>query len=366
MAATKPTSDDTAETDDGTAESVEYSNETAYDADVTPEPTVTARTAGQPAAAATVEVFRNRLRRMGKHWSRSARRQGITCYRVYDREIPEVPLSIDRYEEQLYIVEHSRPHGRTPIEQRIWFDQLVQAAGEELGVPVDRIHAHRREPSARPARTRDQQQVGEAGHRLSVCLSNRTDVGLPLDERELRTWIAAESAGKRFLNLFGRGGAASVFAAAGRATGSVTIEASSGLAAWSRDNLALNNFAEPDHAVIEAEAVEFLERLVERQAPPFDLVLAAPPGGYHRRQSQQGWDPRPELLHLLGTLLPLVSPGGKIYFVTAARRFRLEADDLPGATIRELTRRSVPPDFKAKPPHRCWSIVRSAGVPQSG
>ena len=191
-------------------------------------------------------------------------------------------------------------------------------------------------------------------------------MGLPLDERELRKSIAAESAGKHFLNLFGRGGAASVFAAAGGATASVTIETSAGLAAWSRDNLALNGFAEPDHVVIEADPIQFLERLTRQQAPPFDLVLAAPPAGYHRRESQQGWDPRPELLHLLGTLMPLVSPGGKIYFITAARRFKLEPDDLSGAEIRELTRRSVPPDFKSKPPHRCWSIVRTVEARSDG
>ncbi len=309
--------------------------------------------------SAAVEAFRNRLRRMGRHWSRWARRQGISCYRVYDREIPEVPLSIDRYEDQLYIVEHSRPHGRTPIEQQIWFDVLVKAAGQELGVPAERIHAHRREPSARPPRVRDEQQVCEAGHRLSVSLSNRTDVGLPLDERELRTLIAAAAPGKRFLNLFGRGGAASLFAAAGGALGSLTIESSPGLAAWSRGNLALVGFAEPDHVVIEAGAVEFLERLAGQQAPPFDLALVAPPSGYHRRGSQKDWDARPEFLHLLAALLRVMSEGGTIYFVTSVRRFRLEAGDLPGATIREMTRRTVPPDFKAKPPHRSWSIVRA-------
>ncbi len=334
-------------------------NDSDNDSPAAAEHAVTGRRGGQTSAAATAEAFRNRLRRMGKHWARWARRQGISCYRVYDREIPVVSLSVDRYEDQLYIVEHARPHARTPIEQRIWFDDLARAAGEELGVPGERIHAHRRDPSARPSRARDQLQVVEAGHKFGVSLSNRTDVGLPLDERELRAWIVAESSGKRFLNLFGRGGAASVFAAAGGAASTVTIETSSGLAGWSRDNLALNGFAEPEHVVIEADPLQFLERLTRQQAPPFDLVLAAPPGGYHRRDSQQGWDARPELLHLLGTHMPLVSPGGKIYFVTTARRFKLEPDDLPGTTIRELTRRSVPPDFKSKPPHRCWSIVRA-------
>jgi 23S rRNA (guanine2445-N2)-methyltransferase / 23S rRNA (guanine2069-N7)-methyltransferase len=349
---------DAAVSSEQTTEPAEEFDPTADDADERGESAAPARAITQSASAAAVEAFRNRLRRMGKHWSRWARRQDIACYRVYDREIPEVPLSIDRYGEQLYIVEHSRPHGRTPIEQRIWFDELVKAAGQELGVPPERICAHRREPSARPARLRDEQQIVEAGHRLSVCLSNRTDTGLPLDERELRTLIAAESAGKRFLNLFGRGGAASVFAAAGGAS-SLTVESSPGLAAWSRGNLALNGFAEPDHVVVEADALEFLKRAVGAQLPPFDLVLAAPPGSYHRRGAQPGWDPRPELLELLAALVPLVAPAGKIYFVSSVRRFKLEADDLAGTTIRELTRRTVPPDFKSKPPHRCWSIVRT-------
>ena len=107
----------------------------------------------KPASDQALAEFTNRLRRMGKHWSRWARRQGITCYRIYDRDIPEVPLTIDRYEHQLYIAEHARPHGRTPIEQRLWLARLVQAAGELLGAAAADVFVHGREPADRPQRT---------------------------------------------------------------------------------------------------------------------------------------------------------------------------------------------------------------------
>ncbi len=311
-----------------------------------------------PAVDQTLAEFRNRLKRMGKHWSRWARRQGIECYRVYDRDIPDVPLVIDRYGRWLHVVEHARPHGRTPIEQRQFFERLVAAAGEELGVPAEDIFAHPREPAERPDRARGRQIVSEAGRPVQINLANRGETGLPLAERELQRWIAAEAAGKLFWNVFGRGGAATVFAAAAGAAASLTIEGMPGLADWSRENLTLAGCDPAQHVVVAGDVVELAAQFVTAGAPPFDLVLAAPPAGYHRRSEHAGWDPKPELLTLLRAILPLVVSGGKIYFVTPARRFKLEAGDLPGTTIRDLTRRSVPPDFQARPPHRCWSIVR--------
>jgi 23S rRNA (guanine2445-N2)-methyltransferase / 23S rRNA (guanine2069-N7)-methyltransferase len=325
----------------------------------TPAATAQRTLAATPTQTA-VEAFRNRLRRMGRHWSRWARRRGITCYRLYDRDIPEVPLTVDRFEDELYIVEHARPHDRTPIEQQVWFDALVAAAVAELGVPRDRIHAHRRQASSVAGRSggHDWSVVHEAGLAFEVSLWSRGEVGLPLDERLLRSTIRAEAAGRRFLNVFGGGGAASVFAAAGGAAASLTMERSPGLAAWSRGNLERNGFAGLDHAVVEAEPVEFLARLGRQPAPAFDLVLVAPPAGFHRRESEHAWDPRPEYLQLLAAVLQLVSPGGKIYFITASRRFRLGLDDLPAVGVRELTRQTLPPDCRDKPPHRSWSIVR--------
>ncbi len=318
-----------------------------------------------PAADQTLAEFRNRLKRMGKHWSRWARRQGIECYRVYDRDIPEVPLTIDRYGRWLHVVEHARPHGRTPIEHRQFFERLIAAAGEELGVRPEDVFAYPRDAVAR-------------GRDVAERLRPRAG---PADCQRVRAAVADQSGqSRRDWPRAGRARAAPLDR--GRSTGQAVLER-----VWPgrcgqrgcrrrgrRRQPDDRRHAEPGRLVARESRTGQLRsgparrrggrggragRAVRgRGAPPFDLVLAAPPAGYHRRAEHAGWDPKPELLALLRAILPLVVHGGKIYFVTAAKRFRLEPGDLPLVSIRDLTRRSIPPDFQARPPHRCWAIVK--------
>ena len=101
------------------------------------QPRKIAGSSDRPAASvrsSPAEALRSRLARMGKHWARWARRQEITCYRVYDCDLPEVPWTIDRYDDRLHIVEHESPHGRSPLEHGEWFEQLVAIVAEALAV----------------------------------------------------------------------------------------------------------------------------------------------------------------------------------------------------------------------------------------
>jgi 23S rRNA G2069 N7-methylase RlmK/C1962 C5-methylase RlmI len=50
-----------------------------------------------PVEARSAAALLNRLRKNARHWGKWARRNGIECYRLYDRDIPEFPLAIDRY-----------------------------------------------------------------------------------------------------------------------------------------------------------------------------------------------------------------------------------------------------------------------------
>ncbi|MFM8414002.1 MAG: THUMP domain-containing protein, partial [Planctomycetota bacterium] len=79
--------------------------------------------------------FRRRLAKRFRHLSKWARRQGIEAFRVYDRDIPEIPLAIDWYAGWLHAAEYDRPHERTEIEHEVWLDRMLEAAAEELGVP---------------------------------------------------------------------------------------------------------------------------------------------------------------------------------------------------------------------------------------
>jgi 23S rRNA (guanine2445-N2)-methyltransferase / 23S rRNA (guanine2069-N7)-methyltransferase len=338
----------------------------------------TAPRAAERASAARsspAEALRSRLTRMGKHWARWARRQGIGCYRVYDCDLPEVPWTIDRYEDRLYIIEHDRPHGRTPLEHRGWFDGLVEVVGQALDVPAERRHADACESSSggavRSEGTRakhDERFVAhEAGCRIEVDLGRRDDTGLTPDLRTLRQHLAAEAAGKRFLNLFGRSGAATVFAArglgaaegSGKARLTVTVEPSTGLARWAGHNFELNGLAEPDHVIVQTEPLPWIERLAAAGATPFDVVLVAPPAGFHRRDDSRAWNPREEYRRLLDGVHLLLAPGGKIYFVSTVRRFRLDPADVPWASTRDVTAQLLTADCRAKPSFRCWTLRRT-------
>ncbi|MDA1040936.1 MAG: hypothetical protein O3A37_11700, partial [Planctomycetota bacterium] len=91
--------------------------------------------------------FRRRLAKRFKHLSKWARRQGIEAFRIYDRDIPEVPLVIDWYAGWLHAAEYERPHERTEIEHEVWLSRMIEAAAAELGVPPNQafLKARRRQ-----------------------------------------------------------------------------------------------------------------------------------------------------------------------------------------------------------------------------
>ena len=169
--------------------------------------------------------FSNRLVRMAKHWKKWARRQGITCFRLYDRDLPEVPLALDWYEGHLHVAEYVRPHDRTDIEHQIWLTRMIEAAAAALEVDPKLVAVKRRGRQRGPAQYERQSEEGrrtivhEGGHQFEVNLSDYLDTGLFLDHRITRGMVEKEAAGKRFLNLFGYTGAFTVYAAAGGARG---------------------------------------------------------------------------------------------------------------------------------------------------
>jgi len=183
------------------------------------------------------EIFANRLRKMARHLRRWPRR-GITCYRLYDRDIPEVPLAVDLYEGRVHIAEYDRPHDRTPAEHADWLDMLVQVAGDVLEVkPADIFLKRRRrqrgaDQYGKIADDRRVFTVHEGGLAFEVNLSDYLDTGLFGDHRITRDKVRSESAGKRFLNLFAYTGAFTVYAAAGGAASTTTVDLSNTYLDW--------------------------------------------------------------------------------------------------------------------------------------
>jgi len=332
--------------------------------------TVPVPRAGGRTTADQIADFRRRLAKRFKHLAKWARRQGIEAFRVYDRDIPEVPLVIDWYAGWLHAAEYDRPHERTEIEHEVWLDRMVEAAAAELGVSAERtfLKVRRRQRDGGQYEKVDARRalvaVREGDLAFEVNLSDYLDTGLFLDHRTTRSLVRAEAEGKRFLNLFCYTGSFSVAAAAGGAATTTSVDLSNTYLDWTRTNLARNAFKDAGrHRTVRDEARAFLEHRARRGEEPFDLVVCDPPTFSRSAKSEVPWDVARDHAALLELVARNLAPGGVVYFSTNFRRFHLAAEQLAATyTIREITRRTIPEDFRNDRIHRAWRLVCPGAV----
>ena len=342
-------------------------------ADVASNPASAGPSSSRPRGRTTADQlgdFRRRLAKRFKHLAKWARRQGIEAFRVYDRDIPEIPLAIDWYAGWLHAAEYDRPHERTEIEHEVWLDRMIEAAAAELGVPPDRtfLKTRRRQRGGEQYQKVDERKalvtVCEGGLTFECNLSDYVDTGLFLDHRTTRSLVRDEAAGKRFLNLFGYTGSFSVYAAAGGAVETTSVDLSNTYLEWTRTNLARNGFKDAGrHRTVRDEARAFLEHRARRQEPPFDLVVVDPPTYSRSAKSEAPWDVQQDHAGLLELVAGNLARGGVVYFSTNFRRFRLATERLePLFSIREITSRTIPEDFRNERIHRAWRLVAKSPV----
>ena len=357
---------DTAETDD--VETVDVEMKARAEPDRTGKPYVHA--AGKAAFGALddksvtqAELFATRLRKRAKHLRRWPTRRGVSCFRLYERDVPEIPLIVDRYEDYLHITEYERPHDRDPAQHGNWLDLMTETAASALDVPRDHVFMKRR--SRQRGRTQYHKvaesgkriEVNEGGLKFLVNLEDYVDTGLFLDHRIARQMVRDEAQGKEFLNLFAYTGSFTVYAAAGGAARTTSVDLSRTYLDWATDNLRLNGFDVGEtHRMIDGDVGDFVRNYPHPDH--FDLVVVDPPTFSNSKRTDQDWLVQSHAVPLLEDLLPKVKPGGVIYFSCNYRRFKFDPADLPVSEVHEISRQTVPEDFRNRRIHRCWRIVR--------
>jgi 23S rRNA G2069 N7-methylase RlmK/C1962 C5-methylase RlmI len=198
--------------------------------------------------------------------------------------------------------------------------------------------------------------VNEGGLKFMVNLSDYVDTGLFLDHRLTRQMVREAAAGKRVLNLFAYTGSFTVYAAAGGAASTTTVDKSATYIDWARENLELNGFTGPEHELIRSDIREFIDSLKPRDQ--WDLAVVDPPTFSNTKDNEEVWDVQRDHAELLSRLAHNISPGGVVYFSTNFRRFKLEEAALADYTIRNITRQTIPEDFRNERIHACWQLVR--------
>lgn len=309
-----------------------------------------------------MQAFANRLQKVDRHIGKWAKRQGITCYRVYDLDMPEFPFCIDRYEEYLHVAEYLAAHRMTEEEHDGWLQSCMNTMAVTLNVAPEHIFLKERRRLAR--RSEQYEKVDEASKRIVVSeqglrflvnLSDYLDTGLFLDHRPLRQTFREEAAGKKVLNLFAYTGAFSVYAAAGGAASVTTVDLSHTYLGWARENMALNGLATDSHTFIQGDVMDFLKANKETD---YDLVFADPPAFSNSKRMKGTWDTQRDHPALLQLILQKLKPGGILYFSNNLRQFEPQFGRLQVTDIRDISQKTIPEDFRNKKIHHCYRIVK--------
>ena len=214
-------------------------------------------------------MFDNRLKKVSEVLSKQAKQQGVSCYRLYDRDLPEFPLIIDVYEQEVLVTEYRSNHRLTEEEYERWFNDSLEVIQHVLGKEPSQIHIkERKRKESRQdqyQKTDNQQQfieVAEGGLKFLVNLTDFLDTGLFIDHRLTRGIVSKQSAGKRVLNLFCYTGSFSVYAAFGGAAEVVSVDLSNTYLDWAKKNMQLNGFTAEHYHYVKADVLQWFCKIV--------------------------------------------------------------------------------------------------------
>lgn len=341
-------------------------------------------------------MFANRLGKNLKQLRRWARDSGVSCYRLYDADMPEYAFAIDSYrvigdasgpgvasktaasgaspapganqpdagQVWLHVQEYAAPASIDEQSVRRRRAEAFSVLPEVTGVPAERIRVRVRRRQRRGSQYQklaDQFQfhiVEEGGLKFRVNFDDYLDTGLFLDHRPTRARIRESAAGKRFLNLFSYTGTVTVYAAAGRARSSVSVDMSRTYLDWAERNLGLNGLATRDHSLVQADCREWLEQAA-RGRDQYDLIFLDPPTFSTSKRMAGVLDIGRDHGALIDASMQVLAPGGLLVFSTNAQKFKLDPEVGERYDVRDISASTIPRDFERNPRiHRCYDIRR--------
>lgn len=321
------------------------------------------------------EQFANRLKKNLKHLRRWANREQISCYRLYDADLPDYSAAIDLYQgvderhpthlqQWIHLQEYAPPKEIDPDTAQLRLQEMEDVLQRVMSIPANHIFYKVRERQrgsqqySREAENHRFYSVQEGRCHLWVNFEDYLDTGLFLDHRNIRLWIEAHAKDKSFLNLFGYTGSASIHAAVGGASATTTIDLSATYLDWAKRNLHLNKLPSHRHQLIRANVPEWLSLQVELKQPThYDLIFLDPPTFSNSKRTEQTFDVQRDHRSLIENAMQLLKPGGELLFSTNFRRFQLDPQLEQHYSCSEITHQTIAEDFKRRARiHRCWRL----------
>ncbi|MFT4152803.1 class I SAM-dependent methyltransferase [Parafilimonas sp.] len=307
-------------------------------------------------------MFQNRLLKVYKHKSKQAKRLNISCYRVYDHDLPEFPFAIELYADKIYVAEYRRRHAMNEEEHEGWLQQSFEIISDVLQLPVENIYSRERKRQSHREKQQYEKQnsaraffkVEENGLKFLVNLTDYLDTGLFPDHRITREMVRKEAGGKRVLNLFCYTGSFSVYAAGGNALNVTSVDLSKTYLEWAKDNFIINGFKDFNrYHFIHADALQYLKTL-----PPgsFDIIVVDPPTFSNSKRMKDFFDVQRDHVPVINDALHALSSNGIIYFSTNYSKFILNKPEIKASAVKDITKATTPFDFEGKLKRYCYKI----------
>ena len=316
--------------------------------------------------------LRNRLAKNARHLQRWAARNNVSCYRIYDADLPEFSFALDRYQSEIatevewyHLQEYQAPATIEADKAEYRIGLAAQVVSELFSIPEDRLFCKTRSRQRGTSQYQKQDnknefyQVREGAASLLINLSDYLDSGLFLDHRVTRDMIYRQSAGKSVLNLFCYTGTVGVQAGLGGASSVVNVDMSATYLKWARENHLLNQLDdESRYQFLRADIVELLKKPEQFALQQhYDLIFFDPPSFSNSSKMQQSFDIQRDHEDLISLSMNLLAADGLLMFSTNRRGFKLAEKIQQSFDTVDITRSTIAEDFKRNPKiHRCWEI----------
>jgi 23S rRNA (guanine2445-N2)-methyltransferase / 23S rRNA (guanine2069-N7)-methyltransferase len=328
--------------------------------------------------------FAARLRKVWKERRKWAKREGVTCYRLYDADLPDYSVAIDVYEGAgdacgnlyLHIAEYAAPASIDPAKARHRFNDVLAIAPVVCDVRPDHVFSKTRMRDTGGSQYRNAGErayvttVQEGGYAFEVDLAGKLDTGIFLDNRTTRQMVAdlvrdaARQTDASFLNLFAYTGTATVYAAGAGAAETTTVDLSQTYLDWAARNMAANGFADTKHVFERGDVMRWITE-ARRSGRRFDVVFVDPPTfSNSKAMGRRTWDVQRDHVELLVGVSRLLAPDGVALFCCNLRSFKPHIDDLGkyGVELEDISASTIPADFARTPKiHKCYLVRRAGG-----
>jgi 23S rRNA (guanine2445-N2)-methyltransferase / 23S rRNA (guanine2069-N7)-methyltransferase len=314
------------------------------------------------------KMFGNRLAKNRKRFAKWAKSKDISCYRMYDADMPEYSFAIDVYRtiedglEWLYVQEYAAPEEIEAQSVRRRRGEAFSVLTDVTGVPNERIRVRtrrRQSEGSQYGKVNDRSHfhtVEEGGLRFYVNFEDYLDTGLFLDHRLTRARLREAAKGKRFLNLFAYTGSATVYAASGSAAASTTVDLSRTYLDWAHRNLELNQLGTRHHTFVQADCRTWLAQAAAR-GERFDLIFLDPPTFSNSKRMEGVLDLRRDHPALIDECARVLTSEGLLVFSTNAQKFKLDPEVATRYAIRDISAETLPLDFERNARiHSCYEI----------